>query len=79
MIFWMPDTMLILLGSIQKHLDIDLSLISILKTALTKGKKCPWGTKKLKEQIALVKEEKEKFKFLHMPLSSDTKANPHHR
>ena len=32
----------------------------------------PKNSKKLKAQIALAKEEKEKFKFLHMPLSSDT-------
>ena len=32
----------------------------------------PKNSKKLRAQIALVKEEKEKFTFLHMPLSSDT-------
>ena len=31
----------------------------------------PKNSKELKTKIALIKEEKEKFKFLHMPLSSD--------
>jgi len=31
----------------------------------------PKNSKTLKEEIALIKEEKQKFKFLHMPLSSD--------
>ena len=31
----------------------------------------PKNSKELKAKIALVKEEKEKFKFIHMPLSSD--------
>ena len=31
----------------------------------------PKNSKELKAKIALIKEEKEKFKFLHMPLSSD--------
>ena len=31
----------------------------------------PKNSKALKQKIAIIKEEKEKFKFIHMPLSSD--------